>query len=392
LAPAARSSSPLDPASKASAATTSAAAASQRTRMQSNAPLAPTPLPGSRPAFARARLVRGAAAALVACLSTGCYLGHLAGGQSRLLLGRQPVEDVLARPATPPALAARLRLAGEVRRFAERLGLAVGRQYTSYVDWPGDRVLTTVVAARPGAIDPHGFWFPIVGRVPYKGFFDPELAEREAARLRQDGLDTCVVPVLAYSTLGWLGDPITAPLARLGESRFAETLLHELLHATVYVGGESQFNEGLATFVGQEAVVRFFTERDGLEAGARERLRVEEDRRVAEVLLAFRGRVRALYAREAAGPARDAARAALEQEARDDLAALPLQTRDPLRVAEAARLSDACQALAGTYQSDLAQYDAVLARLDGDLTRFVAEARRVERARHPRTVLFALAR
>jgi predicted aminopeptidase len=344
-------------------------------------------------ALPRARAaLRVLACALAASLSTGCYYAHLATGQARLLLAREPFEAILADPATAPDLAGRLRLAGEVRSFALELGLDVGRQYTSYVDWPGDRVVTTIVATRPGEIEARPFWFPVVGRVPYKGFFDPALAEREAAALRGKGLDTCVVPVLAYSTLGWLADPLTAPLARLTPSRLAETLLHELLHATVYVGSEPEFNEGLATFVGQEAAVRFFARRDGSEAAARERRRVEEDRRVAALLLGFRERVRALYEREPPGPSRDAARAALDRETRAALAALPLETRDPRRTAEAARLNDACQALAGTYQADLASYAETLDRLGGDLAQFVAEARRIAEARDPRARLLGVGR
>ena len=72
------------------------------------------------------------------------------------------IDDLLAAPDTPPDLAGRLRLAGEVRDFAKSLGLEVGRQYTSYVDWPGDRIVTTVVATRPGEIEAAAFWFPIV--------------------------------------------------------------------------------------------------------------------------------------------------------------------------------------------------------------------------------------
>lgn len=338
----------------------------------------------------RPRTPRPAAAlacAVAGLLSTGCYLAHLADGQARLLFRREPLEAVLADPATPPDLAERLRLAAEVRTFARELGLEVRDQYTSYVDWPGDRVVTTVVAARPGEVEARPFWFPIVGRVPYKGFFDPARAEREAAGLRAEGLDTCLVPVLAYSTLGWFADPLTAPLARLAPSRLAETLLHELLHATVFVGGQADFNEGLATFVGQEAAVRFFALREGEGGDERERKRVDEDRRVAGLLLEFRGRVRALYEREPPGPIRESERAALEREARTALAALPLETRDPARTAELARLNDACQALAGTYQADLAGYAQALERLGGDLARFVAEARRAEKAGNPRAAL-----
>jgi predicted aminopeptidase len=332
------------------------------------------------------------ACALAGLLSSGCYFGHLAAGQARLLLDREDFEEILADPGTPTDLADRLRLATQVRSFARELGLEVRSQYTSYVDRPGDRVVTTIVASRPGEIDARPFWFPIVGRVPYKGYFDRTLAEREAASLREDGLDTCLVPVVAFSTLGWFADPLTGPLARLERSRLAETLLHELVHATVFIGGDAEFNEGLATFVGQEAAVRFFAQTEGAAAGERERRRVDEDRRVAALLLDYRARVRDLYARQPIGPARDEARAALEAEARSALAALPLATRDAAHTAQLARLNDACQALAGTYQSDLGRYEAALARLGGDLHEFVVEARRAADTADARGTLLGAAR
>jgi predicted aminopeptidase len=320
----------------------------------------------------------------VSLLPLGCYYAHLASGQTRMLIARQSIGDLLAEPATPPELADRLRLAATVRAFASELGLDVGEQYTSYVDWPGDRVVTTVVATRPGEVEARGFWFPLIGRVPYKGFFELARAEREAARLAADGLDTCLVPVLAYSTLGWMADPLTAPLAR--SPRLAETLIHELVHATVYLPSEPDFNEGLATFVGQEGAVRF-AERDGAEAAARERIRVTEDRRVAAELQAFRDDVRELYASAPPGSEREAARAERERSARAALAGLPLTTRDPAWLAANVRLNDACQALAGTYQGDLARYARALEADRGDLSRFLARALEAAEAPDPRAAL-----
>jgi predicted aminopeptidase len=280
----------------------------------------------------------------------------------------------------------------EVRAFAPRLGLRLGGQYTSYAEWPGDRVVTSVVATRRGEIEPWPFRFPIVGEVPYKGFFDPARAEAEAAGLRARGLDVCVVPVPAYSTLGWFDDPVTTPLLRLAPGKLAETLFHELVHANVFAASAARFNEGVATFVGQEAALRFFAERagpDGPEA-ARERARVAESRAVLDALGRLRVAVADLYAGPA-GPDRDAARDALAAAARAELAALPLRLGDPARLARDAELGDACLALLGTYHADLPAYAARLAGLGGDLAAFLAEAGRAARAPDPRAALLGAA-
>lgn len=327
--------------------------------------------------------------ALIVAFLPGCYLGHVAAGQWRLLAGRRPIDVVLHDPATPAELRERLALAPEARRLARELGLEVGGQYTSYVAWPGDRVVTTVVATRPGEVEPRGFWFPIVGRVPYKGFFDPGRARAEALQLREDGCDVCEVAVPAYSTLGWLDDPVTQPMLQGDAGRIVETIVHELVHATVFVRDAPDWNEGVATFVGQEAAVLWQAEAGRSAEAASERTRVDDDRRVAAALLALRGEVAELYAREPAGPAREAARTAAESRARDSVAALRLATRDAPELAKALRLNDACLALVGTYSADLPRYAERLASQGGDLAAFVGRLRAAAAAPDPRAALLA---
>jgi predicted aminopeptidase len=325
----------------------------------------------------------------IAASLPGCYLGHIAAGQWRLLAGRQPIDALLHDPATPAELRERLALAPEARALARQLGLEVGGQYTSYVAWPGDRVVTTVVATRPGEVEPRGFWFPIVGHLPYKGFFDPERARAEAVQLQEGGCDVCEVAVPAYSTLGWLDDPVTQPMLQGDAGRIVETIVHELVHATVFVRDAPDWNEGVATFVGQEAAVLWQAEAGRSAEAVRERARVEDDRRVAAALLALRAEIADLYAREPAGPARDAAREAVESRAREAVAALPLATRDAPALARVLRLNDACLALVGTYSADLPRYAELLASQGGDLAAFVGRLRAAALAPDPRAALLA---
>lgn len=360
--PSSRSSRPLAPAAHASAATRSASSGTARARTQAKGSLL---LP------------------LIAALPlAGCYLTQLADGQARLLWRARPIPSVIADPATDPALRDELARVEAVRRFAADLGLEVGRQYRSYADWPGDRVVTAVVATRPGEIEPAGFSFPLVGHVPYKGFFDLARAQDEAEGLRARGLDVCVVPVPAYSTLGWLADPVTTPMLEGGSGAMVETLIHELVHATVYVPSDADFDEGVATFIGEEGAIRFFA--GDAEAEARERARIAEERSVARVLSDLRRQVAALYADPSAGDERAARHGALEAEARTALAALP--GMGPERAA-AIPLNDACLALAGTYEGDLDAYAALLAAQGGDLRALIEAVRQAARAPDPRSAL-----
>lgn len=314
----------------------------------------------------------------------------MAWGQIRLLRAREPIDVLLADPDTPAGLRERLAVVNAVRAYASGLGLDVDGNYTSYVPWPGDRIVTTVVATEAGSVEPAGFWFPLVGTLPYKGFFDAERAEAEAERLRGKGLDVCVVPVSAYSTLGWFEDPLTAPMLQADEGRLVETLLHELVHATVFVPEQVDFNEGVATFVGEEASVRFY-EMQRTESDATERrLAVADARRFDAAVLALRRRVETLYLEEPEGPDRDAQREQAEAQTRAAIAKLGFETRDAAELAEAARLNDACLALSATYTADLPDYEALLAGLGGDLAAFVGRLREAAETDDPRASLLPL--
>jgi len=310
-------------------------------------------------------------------------------GQNRLLRARQPIEAVLVDPATSPEIRERLLLVLQVREFAIALGLEVGEQYTSFVAWPGDRVVTAVVATRPGTVTPAGFHFLLLGRLPYKGFFDRERAGRESEALRADGLNVCEFGVSAYSTLGWMNDPITEPMLRQESGQLVEVILHELVHATVYVKGHANFNESIASFIGEEGSVLFYESSDPPERAHRRRLEIEDARRVDAALLRFRDEVSALYASQDTGTSRDEIRRDLEERARKRIRNLPLVTLDPNPLAGVLRMNDACLALAGTYAAELERYAELLAELDGDLGALIARLKGVKGSKDPLEALLA---
>ncbi len=318
--------------------------------------------------------------------SSGCYYGHLARGQTRILWGRLEIADVLADPETPPPLADRLRLVGDARDFGQNIGLEVDGQYTSYLPWPGDRIITTLVTTRPGQIEAQPFHFPLLGAVPYKGFFDEAMAEREATRLRDEGMDVCVSPVRAYSTLGYFDDPVSGPMLRTSPGRLVETILHELVHSTVFLEGQSDFNEGAANFIGQEASVLFFAAEP--EKAQRRRQEVRDSRALARFLLDFRDEIALLYGESGNAATLPSARAASEEEARKRLLSLPLATYDPEQFSDSIALNDACLALRGTYSEDIPLFEVALAQEGGDLSALIARLRAAAETEKPRAAFF----
>jgi predicted aminopeptidase len=211
--------------------------------------------------FARKMAALGGLAALLTA-GAACSPGYvLRAGyeQAKLLNRRQPIARVVADPATPPEQRAKLELVVRARDFAaDSLQLDAGRSYTMFAQLDSDTLLLVVSAAYPDRFRAHTWWFPIVGRVPYKGFFRQRDAWREAERLEARGFDTYVRPAGAFSTLGWFNDPLVSTLLRYDSVSLANTVIHEIFHNTLYLSGQAMFNESAAQFVGSRGAIAFF--------------------------------------------------------------------------------------------------------------------------------------
>lgn len=200
----------------------------------------------------------------------GCsptYVLRAAYEESRILWSREPIDELLAESDLSERERSQLELVQAARTFAEeRLGLAVGGAYGALAEVPPGALLWVVSAAERMRLRPYSWWFPIVGSVTYKGFFDSTEAEAEADSLEGKGYDTFVRRSAAFSTLGWFDDPVLSPWLDSTPVGLVQLVLHELLHRTTYLPGKTDFNESFASFVGNEGAVAFFTARDGPEA------------------------------------------------------------------------------------------------------------------------------
>ena len=170
-------------------------------------------------------------------------------GQIGLLWGAEENAVVLEDKQLPEEWARRLEWAEVIRTFGSRHGLVPGNAYTT-VNIHFIEPLQVVSASEPYALEPYTWLFPIVGRVPYKGYFRAQQAQREGEHLARRGYDVLVRPAGAYSSLGWFRDPLLPTLLDLQWGSYVNTLLHESAHATLYIRGETEFNESWASFVG----------------------------------------------------------------------------------------------------------------------------------------------
>ena len=177
------------------------------------------------------------------------YLFSIAGGEIDMLLNTRPIEDILAEGALDHDPGVRLRYLAEARRFAAgSLGLRAGDAYTLFFDTNGGTFLYKVTAAHKDRLEAYIWPFPIVGDLPYKGFFDRELARAEIRRLEDEGYDVLAGGIDGFSTGGWLPDPVNSNMLDRSPIDMVRLLVHELTHNTVY-SANTTFNESLATFV-----------------------------------------------------------------------------------------------------------------------------------------------
>jgi predicted aminopeptidase len=185
-------------------------------------------------------------------------------GQLTIVWKAKPVVVYLNDPAFPDSLKAKLRLVEEVRQFAiDSLGLKDTRNYKTLYDQKGKEIMWVVTACEPYQLKEKEWVFPVLGAVPYKGFFDRELALRERKSLENQGWDVNVRNPGGWSTLGWFTDPILSGMLARTEGDLASLIIHEMVHATIFVKDSVDFNENLASFIGDRGAEQFLTSKFG---------------------------------------------------------------------------------------------------------------------------------
>ena len=265
------------------------------------------------------------------------YLTRAGIEQTIILEKRQPIAKLVADSSLSPEARAYLSLVLAARQAAVDFGLEAGKTYTQYTDIGRDTLLLVLSASRKDCICPHLWKYPIVGKIPYKGYFDVAAARREADKMTGRGYDISLRPAAAYSTLGWFQDPLLSTAMVKDSVELASLVFHEIAHNTLYVKSATPFNESFAQLVGYRAAEEFFRGRGDSVLAGRARDRWLDEIVLGEFYDALLTRLEAFYATKPAGDSLEAGRIAIGRWSREQLEG-PLGAR--LRTIRVGRLAE----------------------------------------------------
>jgi predicted aminopeptidase len=313
---------------------------------------------------------------LASTLLCGCSLTRLGAGQLQLIEEQVPLSRAITREADPE----RKRLLQEVPSilaYAEDVvGLHAGASYRGYFATERRGLTYVLTACARSRFAAYRWWFPIVGNVEYRSYWDEAEAEASARELEARGYDTWLSPSRAYSSLGILRDPITTTMLRDGATGLTEVLIHELSHARLYVPGRTDWNEALASFVGEKGAERYFAAARFAGRGVVERMaaraqrRLLVDREVERAYTDLEGVYASGRSRESKLRAREVVFAALANELR------ALHPEDP---PELWRVNNARLLHFHRYRANSAEFTRSWNRSGGDFRRFWAAVERSAR-------------
>jgi predicted aminopeptidase len=265
------------------------------------------------------------AAVLTGCGSIG-YYKQLISGQIAIINKKQPIHELLDNPDTSEKLKERLRLVMDIRSFAKNdLFLPVKGQYLSFVELDRPFAGWNMWATPEFSFSPKTWCYPIIGCAIYRGYFSKEDAFNYGHQLEAKGYDVYIGGVAAYSTLGWLDDPVFSTFVYRSDIKLAALIFHELSHHLLYIADDTTFNESFAIAVEQESLRRWLAARDNLKASEDYKMDYRRRRQFINLVMKYHKELETLYAKDLSTPEKRDAKATVFEKLKDEYRILKQQ-------------------------------------------------------------------
>ena len=172
-----------------------------------------------------------------------------------IIKNAQPIEAILEDKTTNQELKTKLRLVNNIKDFTyNEMHFKKTKSYSTYSDILRNAVVWNVVAVKENSFELKEWCYVFAGCFNYRGFYKKKEAEEYANHLiKSVGLEAAILPVPAYSTLGWSdlfgGDPVLNTFIWNDTIDLVRLLIHEMAHQQVFVKNDTLFNESFASFV-----------------------------------------------------------------------------------------------------------------------------------------------
>ena len=260
---------------------------------------------------------------LLVTVFTGCesirYYKQLISGQIAILNKKQPIHELLDNPNTSENLKEKLGLVMDIRTFAkDELFLPVKDQYLSFVELERPFAGWNMWATPEFSFAPKTWCYPIIGCAVYRGYFSKKDAFDYGHKLETQGYDVYIGGVAAYSTLGWLDDPVFSTFIYRSDIRLAALIFHELSHHIFYVSDDTTFNESFAIAVEQESLRRWLATRDKLKDSEDYKMYYLRRGQFIELVMKYRKKLETLYTEDLPKPKKRDAKAAVFEKLKDE--------------------------------------------------------------------------
>ena len=316
---------------------------------------------------------------LVSC-ETVSYYTQAARGQLAIVFGREDIQRLINEPDLSPELRDKFREVISIREFAaSELALPVEENYSTYVDVGREHVVWNVFAAPEFSTDPVNWCYPIAGCVAYRGYFSESRALNYASQLEEDGFDVYTGGVDAYSTLGWFEDSLLSTVMSRANYQLAGLIIHELAHQLTYLPGDTTFNESFATAVEREGLRRWLEATDQAETISIAETNSSRQQQFIDLVISFRDQFDELYAEERSEVDKRRAKAALQDNLRDEYARLKSSWGGYGGYDSwfSRSLNNAQLSTVSSYNDLVPFFNELLAESDGSLPAFYDEVERI---------------